>query len=40
MPEDPVWLYFDSQHKFILEQMKKSYQGAVAVVKRMSPPGN
>lgn len=43
MPEDPVWIYFDSQHKFILEQMRKSYQAAVAVVKckletNMGPP--
>jgi exocyst complex component 2 len=40
MPEDPVWIYFDSQHKFILAQMRKSYQAAVAVVQRMSPSGN
>ncbi|KAI0284606.1 exocyst complex component Sec5-domain-containing protein [Russula aff. rugulosa BPL654] len=32
MPEDPVWIYFDSQHKFIIERMRKSYQAAVAVV--------
>ena len=35
MPEDPVWTYFDAQHKFILDQMKKAYQVALAVVKRM-----
>jgi hypothetical protein len=40
MPEDPVWIYFDSQHKCILEKMRKSYQAAVAVVKGMSPSGN
>lgn len=37
MPEDPVWTYFDAQHRFILDQMKKSYQTAVAVVQRMFP---
>jgi exocyst complex component 2 len=36
MPEDPVWTYFDAQHKFILDQMKKTYQAAVDVVQRMS----
>jgi len=36
MPEDPVWTYFDAQHKSILDQMKKSYQATVAVVQRMS----
>ncbi|KAH8993621.1 exocyst complex component Sec5-domain-containing protein [Lactarius hatsudake] len=30
MPEDPVWTYFDAQHKFILDQMKKAYQMALA----------
>ncbi|KAF8480248.1 exocyst complex component Sec5-domain-containing protein [Russula ochroleuca] len=34
MPEDPVWTYFDAQHKFILDRMKKSYQESVAVVQR------
>ncbi|KAF8273712.1 exocyst complex component Sec5-domain-containing protein [Lactarius quietus] len=29
MPEDPVWTYFDAQHKFILDQMKKAYQVAL-----------
>jgi exocyst complex component 2 len=38
MPEDPVWTYFDAQHKFILDQMKKAYQVALAVVKRMCLP--
>ena len=38
MPEDPVWTYFDAQHQFILDQMKKAYQAAVAVVKRMCLP--
>jgi exocyst complex component 2 len=35
MPEDPAWTYFDAQHKFILDQMKKAYQVALAAVKRM-----
>ncbi|THH19659.1 hypothetical protein EW146_g1566 [Bondarzewia mesenterica] len=30
--DDPVWTYFDAQHKFILDQMKKTYQAAVDVV--------
>ena len=38
MPEDPVWTYFDAQHKFILDQMKKAYQVALAAVKRMCLP--
>ena len=36
MPEDPVWTYFDAQHKFILDKMKKTYQTAIDVVQRMS----
>ncbi|KAI0305323.1 exocyst complex component Sec5-domain-containing protein [Multifurca ochricompacta] len=34
MPEDPVWTYFDAQHNFILDQMKKTYQIAVTTVQR------
>ncbi|KAI0249742.1 exocyst complex component Sec5-domain-containing protein [Lactifluus subvellereus] len=42
MPEDPVWTYFDAQHKFILEQMKKTYQAAVDVrdANAASSPGS
>jgi hypothetical protein len=39
MPEDPVWTYLDAQHKFILDQMKKTYKAAVDVVQRMSHLG-
>ena len=39
MPEDPVWTHFDAQHKFILDQMKKAYQVALAAVKRTCLPG-
>ncbi|KAI9508088.1 exocyst complex component Sec5-domain-containing protein [Russula earlei] len=28
MPEDPLWTYFDAQHKFILDQMNNSFQGS------------
>ncbi|TFK71888.1 hypothetical protein BDN72DRAFT_837032 [Pluteus cervinus] len=28
--DEPMWIYFDSQHKYILTQMKKSYEAAVA----------
>jgi len=35
MSEDPVWIYFDGQHKFILDQMNNRYHMAVAVVKGM-----
>ncbi len=38
MPEDPVWTYFDAQHKFILDQMKKAYQLALTVVECMFLP--
>ncbi|KAG6861289.1 hypothetical protein C0995_001843 [Termitomyces sp. Mi166 len=30
--DDPVWIYFDSQHKHILEEMKKTYRSATAVI--------
>lgn len=30
--DEPLWTYFDSQHKHIIEQMNKSYQNAKAVV--------
>ncbi|PFH47085.1 hypothetical protein AMATHDRAFT_68442 [Amanita thiersii Skay4041] len=30
--DDPVWIYFDSQHKHILEQMNKAYKLATAAV--------
>jgi exocyst complex component 2 len=39
MPEDPVWTYFDAQHRFIVDQMKKSYQTAVVIVQRMTSTG-
>lgn len=31
--EDPMWKYFDSQHAFIMKQMKEVYQSASASVK-------
>ncbi|KAG7097587.1 hypothetical protein E1B28_004924 [Marasmius oreades] len=30
--DDPVWTYFDSQHKHILDQMNKAYRSSVATV--------
>ncbi|KIK70183.1 hypothetical protein GYMLUDRAFT_67436 [Collybiopsis luxurians FD-317 M1] len=30
--EDPAWTYFDSQHKYILEQMNKTYRISTAAV--------
>ncbi|KAF8222395.1 hypothetical protein L208DRAFT_1413490 [Tricholoma matsutake] len=30
--DDPIWTFFDSQHKHILEQMNKGYQAAVAAI--------
>lgn len=31
--EEPVWTYFDAQHKYILDQMKETYNAAVAVIR-------
>ena len=31
--DEPVWTYFDSQHKHILDRMTSVYQTAVAEVK-------
>ncbi|KAI0065245.1 hypothetical protein BV25DRAFT_1822396 [Artomyces pyxidatus] len=31
--DDPVWTYFDAQHRFILDQMRKTYQNTVSVIK-------
>lgn len=31
--EEPVWTYFDAQHKYIINQMGDSYNSAVAVIK-------
>ncbi|KAF5390101.1 hypothetical protein D9757_003841 [Collybiopsis confluens] len=31
-PEDPAWTYFDSQHKYILEQMNKTFRISTAAV--------
>ncbi|KAI3602858.1 exocyst protein [Moniliophthora roreri] len=30
--DDPVWTYFDSQHKHILDQMNKAYRSSVVAV--------
>ncbi len=32
MSEDPAWTYFDSQHKWIMEQMNKTYEASVKAV--------
>ncbi|TFK49428.1 hypothetical protein OE88DRAFT_1703099 [Heliocybe sulcata] len=31
-PDDPVWAYLDSQHKYILHQMNEMYKTGIAVV--------
>lgn len=31
--EEPVWTYFDAQHRYILDQMKETYNTAIAVIK-------
>ena len=31
--EEPVWTYFDAQHKYILDQMQEVFTSAVIVVK-------
>lgn len=30
--DDPVWMYFDNHHKFILDQMNTSYRSSVASI--------
>lgn len=34
--EDPVWAYFDSQHKYIVHQMGQSYRTATALIRGTS----
>ncbi|KIL63509.1 hypothetical protein M378DRAFT_164391 [Amanita muscaria Koide BX008] len=34
--EDPVWIYFDSQHKHILDQMNNAYKSAIAHVESVT----
>lgn len=31
--DDPVWVYFDSQHKHIMHQMNQSYKTATALIR-------
>ncbi|KAF9226332.1 hypothetical protein BS17DRAFT_698632 [Gyrodon lividus] len=31
--EDPIWTYFDSQHTYIMEQMRASYRSGVSAIK-------
>ena len=28
--EDPIWIYFDHQHQYILDQINKAFKSAVA----------
>lgn len=30
--DDPVWMYFDNHHKYILDQMNTSYRSSVAAL--------
>lgn len=30
--EEPVWSYFDAQHKYIMAQMRETYDASVAVI--------
>jgi exocyst complex component 2 len=32
MPDDPVWSYFDAQHSYILEQMRKVFSISVVTI--------
>lgn len=36
--DDPVWTYFDGQHKFILNRMKTAYHAGVSSIKCISKP--
>jgi hypothetical protein len=38
MPSDPIWTYFDAQHKFILERMRKVFLNSLIVVKSIQYP--
>ena len=31
--DDPVWVYFDNQHKYIMQQMNQSYKTATALIR-------
>ncbi|EGO29432.1 hypothetical protein SERLADRAFT_445247 [Serpula lacrymans var. lacrymans S7.9] len=33
--EDPVWTYFDSQHKYIVDQMNKTYHSATSHIQAL-----
>ena len=35
--EDPMWTFFDSQHKYITDQMNTAYKTAVAKVQGRMP---
>ncbi|KIJ14534.1 hypothetical protein PAXINDRAFT_100026 [Paxillus involutus ATCC 200175] len=34
--EDPIWTYFDSQHTYIMEQMRASYRSGVVAIETRS----
>lgn len=36
--DDSVWTYFDSQHKYIMNQMSQSYKTALATIRSTHPP--
>ena len=38
--DDPVWLYFDSHHKQIIDQMNQAYQAAVRSIEGMKQRAN
>lgn len=31
-PDDPVWVYLDSQHKYILGHLQESYEASVKLI--------
>ena len=31
-PDDPVWIYLDSQHKYILSQLRDSYETSTKLI--------
>lgn len=35
--DEPVWTYFDAQHKYILEQMRDTYDAAKSSIKGIPP---
>jgi len=40
LTDDPIWLYFDSHHKQIIDEMNRAYQAAVRSIEGMTQRAN